>query len=71
MKSSYDALIDIFEYIDNFLRRLMIYSEIKPTLVMTEVIIKIMVELLSVLALATTQISQGKLSKSSLDDNHP
>jgi len=49
----------------------MIYSEIKPTLVMTEVIIKIMVELLSVLALATTQISQGKLSKSSLDDNHP
>lgn len=71
MKSSYDALIDIFEYIDNFLRRLMIYSEIKPTLAMTEVIIKIMVELLSVLALATTQISQGKLSKSSLDDNHP
>jgi uncharacterized membrane protein len=71
VKSSYDALIDIFEYIDNFLRRLMIYSEIKPTLAMTEVIIKIMVELLSVLALATTQISQGKLSKSSLDDNHP
>lgn len=71
MKSSYDVLIDIFEYIDNFLRRLMIYSEIKPTLAMTEVIIKIMVELLSVLALATTQISQGKLSKSSLDDNHP
>jgi uncharacterized membrane protein len=71
VKSSYDVLIDIFEYIDNFLRRLMIYSEIKPTLAMTEVIIKIMVELLSVLALATTQISQGKLSKSSLDDNHP
>jgi uncharacterized membrane protein len=71
VKSSYDALIDIFEYIDNFLRRLMIYSEIEPTLAMTEVIIKIMVELLSVLALATTQISQGKLSKSSLVDSHP
>ena len=70
MKSSYDALIDTFEYIDNFLRRLMIYSEIERTLAMTEVIIKIMVELLSVLALATTQIRQGKLSKSSLVDNH-
>jgi uncharacterized membrane protein len=71
VKSSYDALIDTFEYIDSFLRRLMIYSEIEPTLAMTEVIIKIMVELLSVLALATKQISQGKLSKSSLVDNHP
>lgn len=49
----------------------MIYSEIEPTLAMTELIIKIMVELLSVLALATKQIREGKLSKSSLGDNHP
>ena len=30
---------------------------------MTDIIVKIMVELLSVLALATKQVKQGKLSK--------
>ena len=34
-----------------------------PTPIMTDIIIKIMVELLSVLALATNQIKQGRFSK--------
>ena len=37
---------------------------------MTEMVIKIMVELLSVLALATKQINQGRLSMSILAYNH-
>ena len=36
---------------------------IPPTPILTEVIIKIMVELLSVLALATKQIKQGRFSE--------
>jgi len=40
-----------------------IYTTIPPTPIMTEVVIKIMVELLSVLALASKQIKQGRLSK--------
>jgi hypothetical protein len=60
--ASYDALVDIFECIENILRRLRIYAEIPPTPAMTEVVIKIMVELLSVLALATKQINQGRFS---------
>ncbi len=36
---------------------------IRPTLIMTNVIVKIMVELLSVLALASKQIKQGRFSK--------
>jgi hypothetical protein len=71
MKASYDALVDIFECIENFLRRLMIYTETGPTPSLTTVVVNIMVELLSVLALATAQIRQGQLSKSSLDDNLP
>lgn len=63
MRSSYDALVDIFECIENFLKRLMIYAEIPPTPVMTEVLVKIMTEILSVLALATKQINQGRFSK--------
>ena len=65
MRESYDALVDIFECVENFARRLKIYTEIRPTLAMTEMMIKIMTELLGVLALATKQINQGRLSESS------
>jgi hypothetical protein len=49
----------------------MIYTEIPPTPAMTEMVIKIMVELLSVLALATKQINQGRFSMPVLSYNHP
>ena len=61
--SSYDALLDLFECIGNFLKRLEIYTTIPPTPTMTDIVIRIMVELLSVLALATKQINQGRFSK--------
>ena len=64
VSASYDALIDLFESTENFLRRLDIYSKIPPTTVMTEIIVKILVELLSTLALATQQVKQGRLSGS-------
>ena len=35
---------------------------------MTEIIVKILVELLSILGLATKQLQQGKLSKSALGE---
>jgi hypothetical protein len=47
----------------NFLKRLEIYTTIPPTPILMEVIVKIMVELLSVLALASKQIKQGRFSK--------
>jgi hypothetical protein len=43
--------------------RLEVYTRIPPTPMMTDLIIKIMVELLSVLALATKQIKQGRFSE--------
>ena len=61
--SSYDALIDLFECLGNFLKRLEVYTTIPSTPIMTDIIIKIMVQLLSVLALATKQIKQGRFSK--------
>ena len=61
--SSYDALVDLFECVGNFLKRLRIYTDVPMSLSMTEIIIKIMVELLSVFALATKQIKQGRFSK--------
>jgi hypothetical protein len=60
----YDALVDFLESMELFLNRLDIYNRIRPTVVMTEIIIQILVELLSALALATKQIEQGKPSES-------
>jgi hypothetical protein len=64
VRSSYDSLVDIFECIENFTRRLKIYTDIRPTPAMTETIIKIMAELFSVVTLTTGEMHQGKLSES-------
>jgi hypothetical protein len=63
VSSSYDALVDLFECLGNFLKRLRIYTDLPLSPLMTEISVKIMVELLSVLALATKQIRQGRISK--------
>ncbi|KAH9969235.1 hypothetical protein BJV74DRAFT_799388 [Russula compacta] len=60
VESSYDALVDLFECVTNFLGRLRVYIEIPPTPTMSDIVIKIMVEVLSVIALATKQIKQGR-----------
>ncbi|KAH8987441.1 hypothetical protein EDB92DRAFT_1817908 [Lactarius akahatsu] len=63
VSSSYDSLVDLFECLGTFLKRLQIYTSIPLTPLMTDVVVKILVELLSVLALATKQVQQGRLSK--------
>ncbi len=63
VSSSYDALLELFEYLGSFLKRMEIYTTIPLTPIMTEVVVKIMVELLLVLALALKQIKQRRLSK--------
>ena len=47
----------------SFVKRLDIYTKIDLSPIMVDMIVKIMVQLLSVLALATKQITQGRLSK--------
>jgi hypothetical protein len=54
----------LLESIGHFLNRLGIYTEIPATEAMNEMIIKILVELLSTLALTTKETKQGKLSES-------
>jgi hypothetical protein len=60
--TSYDALAELFECVANFFGRLRIYSEIPFEPTMSGLIIRIMVEVLSVLALATKQIKLGRFS---------
>ena len=59
----YNALADLLESIGHFLNRLEIYTEIPPTEALNEMIVKILVELLSTLALTTKETKQGKLSE--------
>jgi hypothetical protein len=63
VRASQDTLIDIFERMENFFRRLEIYTEVSPTPEMIDIIVKIMVEVLSILAIATKEIKQGHTSK--------
>jgi len=60
VSSDYDALRDLFECLGNFLKRLDVYINIAPDEMMTDIIIKIMVEMLSVVALAKKQIKRGR-----------
>ena len=66
--ADFDALVDFFESIELFLNRLDIYTKVTPTPAMNEIVVKIMVELLSTLALVTKQIKQGRPSGSILSD---
>jgi hypothetical protein len=63
VRNSYDALIELLESIELFLFRLDIYKKISLTVAMTERLVKILVEVLSILALATREVRQGKLSE--------
>jgi hypothetical protein len=62
VSASYDALLELFESIGNFLKRLELYTKVSLSTLMTEIIVKIMVELLSILAQAKKQIKHGRLS---------
>jgi hypothetical protein len=63
MNASQDVLIDIFVRMESFFKRLESYTEVPPTAAMTDVIVKIMIEVLSILAIATKEIKQGRSSK--------
>ena len=62
--TSYDALVNLFKSIERFLSRLNIYTRIPLTPAVSDNIIKIMVEVLSTLAMAMRQVKQGQLSMS-------
>jgi len=63
---SNDALADLLESIDLFLTRLDIYTKVPLTTAMAEILVKIMVELLSAIALLTKQVKKKRPGESIL-----
>ena len=57
---AHDPLIGLLESIESFMKYLDIYTEIRPTVAMTEIVVKTLGELLFILAIATKFIEQGK-----------
>ena len=62
VEASQDALIDLFERMENFFKRLESHTAVPPTDAMTDIIVKIMIEVLNIFAIATKEIRQGRAS---------
>ena len=63
VSDSQDVLSTVFERVENFFRRLETYVQVPPTAGMTDIIVKIMVEVLFILSIATKEIKQSRASE--------
>jgi hypothetical protein len=63
LRARQDTLIDIFERMENFFQRLEIYTRVSPPPEMIDIIVKIMVEVLCILGIATKEMKQGRMSR--------
>ena len=63
VRESQDTLVDVFERVEMFFRRIEVYTEVPMTAEMRGVITHIMAEVLSILGIATKEITQSGLSE--------
>ena len=63
-----NALVNVLRSIENFLDRVNVYTRIPHTPAMDEIVVKILVELISTLALVTEELKQRRSSESALTD---
>jgi hypothetical protein len=63
IRASQITLLDIFQGIEMFFRRLKVYTKVEPTPEMMVMMVQITVEVLSILGIATKEIKQGRTSE--------
>jgi superfamily II DNA helicase RecQ len=66
VRATRGVLVDLFERLENVFKRLETYTDVPPAAAMQDMILKIMVEVLSVLAIVTKEIKQGTASEFAL-----
>jgi len=66
--NNYDDLIDLLKSIERLLKPLELYTGVPPTPSSDDVMVKIMVELLSTLAVTTKELKEGRSSESVVAD---
>jgi len=64
-----DALVELFGYIEIVLKRLKIYPEVTVTPGVIQILVKIIIELVLVCAMATKEAKEGLLSGFTLPAN--
>ncbi|KAI9429998.1 hypothetical protein H4582DRAFT_1592548 [Lactarius indigo] len=60
VRASHGAIIDLFERVESFFKRLGVYNQISLTTEMAEVLVKIVIELLSILSIATKEVKRRR-----------
>ena len=68
MSASHDVVLDLFKRIESFFKRLKIYSQRSLKAELTEVLEKVVVNVLNILSITTKEIEQSRTSKSFLTD---
>ena len=63
VRSSQDTLVDVFEHVEMFFRRLEVYAEVPATTEMMDMITQIMAEVLCILGIATKEIKESRMSE--------
>ena len=62
-RASHGAVVDLFERIESFFKRFEVYTQISLTTKMAEVLVKIVIELLSILSIATKEVKRPLASE--------
>ncbi|KAF8268209.1 hypothetical protein EI94DRAFT_1206363 [Lactarius quietus] len=60
VRACHGAIADLFERIESFFKRLEVYTQISLTTKMAEVLVKIVIELLSILSIATKEVRRRR-----------
>ncbi|KAN0141883.1 hypothetical protein V8E53_000345 [Lactarius tabidus] len=63
VRASHDALVEVFERIESFFKRLGVYTQVSLTTEMAEVFVKIVAEVLSILSIATKEVQRKRSSE--------
>ena len=63
MRASHDALVELFEHIESFFKRLGVYTRVSLTAEMAEVFVKIVAEVLTILSIAIKEVNRKRASK--------
>jgi hypothetical protein len=70
VRASHDALVEVFERIESFFKRLGVYTQVSLTTEMAEVFVKIVAEVLSILSIATKEVKRKRASEFLQDIRH-
>lgn len=63
IEASGDAVVDLLESVERFFRHINIYAQIPHSPALDEMVVNIVLELLTTLALATKRLTQGQMSE--------